>query len=74
MSAGVLTGSVSSLKKELHLLRAQALDVKSAAADEMLQPFHRLGRADQAAGAATDGIAFLAVGGAAAFGAKFGKT
>ena len=44
------------------VLVAQAFDVEGAARDEMAQPLHRLGRADEAAGAAAHHLAFLAHG------------
>ncbi len=46
-------------KEHLDLLRAKPFDVEGGAADEMLQPFNCLRRADQAAGAAPHRVALL---------------
>ena len=48
--------------EDFHLLCPKPFDVKGGAADEMLQAFNGLRRADQTAGAAAHGIARLADG------------
>ena len=52
MSAGARDRAIVGVEEELDLLVAQALDVEGVARDEMPEPLDRLGRADQAAGAA----------------------
>jgi len=61
------------VEKLLDGLFAQPFDIERGAADEMLQPFNPLCRADQPAGAADINFAFLGDCFAAAFGAVIGK-
>ncbi len=60
MSPGRLDQAVA--PERLDLLRAQPLDVEGVAADEVLEALDRLGRADQAAGAAPDRLALRLFG------------
>ena len=53
--------------KLLDLLCAQPIDIEGRAADEVLELFDRLGRADDAASAPPDRIAIFANGVTAAF-------
>ena len=55
------------------LLGAETFDVEGGAGDEMLQPFNGLRGADEAAGAAADGVAFFPHRVGAAFGAGGGE-
>ena len=61
------------LIERLDVLVAEPFDVEGAARDEMAQPLHRLGRADEAAGAAPHDLAFLAHGVGAADRALVGE-